>query len=62
MIAVSLPRDPADTATVVVPAGEEAEGMLDAAVIGDRLLALYSTELRVYRLDPAPPELFDPPE
>lgn len=54
VLAVGLPRAADDSLTVVVPAGDEWEGLVDATVSGGRLFALYSTELRIYGLRPDP--------
>ncbi len=61
VIAVSIPAPPADSAEVVLPEGGEYEGMIDAAVVKDRLVALYSTEVRVYQLEAASADRFTPP-
>lgn len=62
VIAFTVPRIPGDSASVILPSGDEVEGMLDAAVLGDRLVALYSTEVRVYQLERVASERFERPE
>lgn len=61
VIAVSVARTPRDSATVVVPRADEAVELLDAAVVQDRLVALYPTEVRVYRLERGDRDLFTRP-
>ena len=58
LLAVSVPAG-RDSGHVVLPRGDEIDGLLDVAVLGDRLVALYSTELRVYELERASPDRFE---
>ncbi|MCG8469420.1 MAG: 6-bladed beta-propeller [Gemmatimonadetes bacterium] len=58
LIAATLPRAPTDSVTVIVPAGEEADGMGDAAVVGDRLILLGRTSVALYRLERVDVERF----
>jgi len=50
VIALSVPTDGSQALSVVVGNEDSYGGLVDAAVVGDRLIALYDTELRVYRL------------
>ncbi len=60
-IAVSVPLEPEDPIRVVVRRENEHVGLIDAAVVGDRLVGLYRTEVRVYHLEPTTPAAFDRP-
>lgn len=51
VIALSVPTEPGQVLSVVVGDENSYGGLIDAAVVGDRLIALYDTELRVYRLE-----------
>ncbi|MFV1985643.1 MAG: hypothetical protein ACC682_00065 [Gemmatimonadota bacterium] len=53
VIALSVPTRESQTLTVVVGGEAVYRGLIDAAVMGDRLIALYRTELRIYRLEGA---------
>lgn len=57
----SIPPSPSDSISVVVPNADEAAKMIDAAVVGDRLVILNSTDVRFYELDRVEPGRFRPP-
>ncbi len=51
VIALSVPTRESQTLSVVVGDQSVVRGLIDAAVVDDRLVALYRTELRIYRLE-----------
>ena len=61
LVVMSIPTPADDRLTVVVAERAVYEGVIDAAVVNGRLIALYETELRVYALGAAAPERFEPP-
>jgi len=62
LVAMSIPTPRDERLTVVVAERAVYEGLIDAAVVGSRLIALYDTKLRVYALEAAAPERFAPPK
>lgn len=58
LVVMSVPTPADDRLSVVVGERGVYEGLIDAAVVGGRLVALYRTEVRVYRLEAAPPGRF----
>jgi len=61
VILTSLARSPADSVSVIVPNEDEAAEMVDAAVVGDRLVILNATDVRFYELDRVERSRFSPP-
>lgn len=60
-LVVSVPLQPGEPIRVVVADEDVYGGAIDAAVTGDRLVVLYSTEARVYDLESAPADRFRNP-
>lgn len=61
VLALSVPLGPHEPVRVVVAGEDVYEGAIDAAVLGNRLVVLYSTEARAYDLRPAPASRFRRP-
>lgn len=62
LMLMSVPSAPGDSASVVVPSGGEAADMVDAAVVGDRLVVLTTTSVRIYELDRVDSNRFSRPD